>query len=673
MRVREDGQTVIAPQIADGSAARPGPLRVTALMDRYVPFANAGGEWALHWMLAPLAAAGHHVRVVSALFPRGTAAPHVVDGVEVWPATATERVLADTDVMVSQLGATRDACNASARLQVPLVYLFHNDLTVATWGLTPRDVTGVVYNAAWIREAVIHGDERWAYAPGVVVRPPAPMAAYELPDGPDPFDRERITLVNPIPAKGAELFYELAWSRRRDLFLAVEGGYGSGLRPRPARHKNVEWQPNTPRMRDDVYARTRVLLVPSVYESWGRVAGEAMAAGIPVIANRTPGLVECLGSAGLFADLRRPHEWHALLDRLRDDRCFYDEVSAAGLARARGLAARSLVELAGFEALLRVAANAERTVVRSRPMPRYDPFRGKSSRRRPIRVDVSETANGHREAAERLDVPDGDGELARLEALGVTDPPSVDFARRMDGAVIERAVQGLGHEVTPGVASKILTALDTGAGPLVPQEIQSEPVFMGAVSLPGGGELVGFQAPADGTPVEVELVGDMSGEFVQMEGGTLDLEVDGGPPSDELARDFAETFAQQVPIDTPHEGNGDDGEKGGGDAGATGDGAPSHDEGHPSPEPEPATTGDTAGSGAASDPAVLSAAAAALVDQVPAKATGYQGVVDWLKEPGLSAAQRYDRAEAAEWVEKQREAGQRKAVLAAVKPILYDD
>lgn len=641
---------MVAPQIVEGTMTRPGPLRVTALMDRYVPFANAGGEWALHWMLAPLAAAGHRVRVCSALFPRAAEAPLLVDGVEVWPGSGADRVLADSDVMVSQLGATRDACNAAARQQVPLVYLFHNDLTVATWGLVPHDVTGVVYNAGWIREAVIHGDPRWGECPGVVVRPPAPMAAYELPDGPAPFDRERVTLVNPIPAKGGELFYELAHARRRDLFLAVEGGYGSGLRPRPARHRNVAWQPNTPRMRDDVYARTRVLLVPSVYESWGRVAGEAMAAGIPVIATRTPGLVECLGSAGLFADLRRPHEWHALLDRLRDDRCYYEEVSAAGLERARGLAARSLIEVAGFEALLRVAANAERTVVRSRPMPKHDPFRGK--RRRPISVDVSAGADGRREALERLDVPDGDGELARLEALGVTDPASVGFARRMDAAVVDRTqVQAVGHEVTPELSGQIHHALTeprtrallkpaTGQ-PLAEQEIRDNrvvmgvdpatddggsAVFMGAASLPGAGML----PPAvegDTTERVHEGTGEPMTEVDQLEGLDVTVHVEpGDPPADELASDVAAA----------------------------------------------AKTGDAAGFGAASDPAVLSPAAAALVDQVPAKATGYQGVLDWLKEPGLSAAKRYDRAEAAEWVENQRPGGQRKAVTGAVKPILYD-
>ncbi|MFI1769152.1 glycosyltransferase family 4 protein [Streptomyces sp. NPDC020800] len=54
-------------------------------------------------------------------------------------------------------------------------------------------------------------------------------------------------------------------------------------------------------MREHVYSRSRVMLMPSLYESWGRVAVEAFASGIPVIAHPTPGLVESLGEAGIFA------------------------------------------------------------------------------------------------------------------------------------------------------------------------------------------------------------------------------------------------------------------------------------------------------------------------------------------------------------------------------------
>jgi len=69
-------------------------------------------------------------------------------------------------------------------------------------------------------------------------------------------------------------------------------------------------------MRERVYARTKVLLMPSSYESWGRVGVEAMASGIPVVAHPTPGLCESLGEAGIFVDRNDLDGYEAVLRKL---------------------------------------------------------------------------------------------------------------------------------------------------------------------------------------------------------------------------------------------------------------------------------------------------------------------------------------------------------------------
>ncbi|MFZ4156354.1 glycosyltransferase [Streptomyces pseudogriseolus] len=58
--------------------------------------------------------------------------------------------------------------------------------------------------------------------------------------------------------------------------------------------------------------------MPSLYESWGRVAIEAFASGIPVIAHPTPGLVESLGDAGIFAYRDDLGAWIHALHALKD-------------------------------------------------------------------------------------------------------------------------------------------------------------------------------------------------------------------------------------------------------------------------------------------------------------------------------------------------------------------
>jgi glycosyltransferase involved in cell wall biosynthesis len=103
----------------------------------------------------------------------------------------------------------------------------------------------------------------------------------------------------------------------------------------------------------EVFAFTRVLLVLSVVETYGRVAGEALVSGIPVVAARTPGLVECLGPSAAFvgnrADLRD-------LSRLiRDGYRNWDEWSDLAVTRAAWNEERSEGELCELEdRLLRV-------------------------------------------------------------------------------------------------------------------------------------------------------------------------------------------------------------------------------------------------------------------------------------------------------------------------------
>ncbi|MEJ7845685.1 MAG: glycosyltransferase family 1 protein [Acidimicrobiales bacterium] len=56
------------------------------------------------------------------------------------------------------------------------------------------------------------------------------------------------------------------------------------------------------RARADLLAGAAVVAVPSVYEGFGLVAAEAMAAGTPVVAAAAGGLVEVVGDAGVLVD-----------------------------------------------------------------------------------------------------------------------------------------------------------------------------------------------------------------------------------------------------------------------------------------------------------------------------------------------------------------------------------
>ena len=153
-----------------------------------------------------------------------------------------------------------------------------------------------------------------------------------------------MTLVNLQENKGVHVFYELAERMSDVRFLGVEGTHGKQeFRKLP----NVEFMPVTQDMRD-VWRKTRVVLMPSAYESYGMVAAEAQVNGIPVIANPTLGLQECLGHAGIFIPRENIDDYERTLRLLLEDRKHYQERSDTARLRGFDLAAESEHELARF-------------------------------------------------------------------------------------------------------------------------------------------------------------------------------------------------------------------------------------------------------------------------------------------------------------------------------------
>lgn len=336
---------VTIPRIGD--EPYPGKVTVLAHVDRYPPFVNAGAEWMLHAMMRHLVEGGHECHVTTAVKE-----PVEVDGVFVWPADAARSLSTAADVLVGHLLWTREAVTLAHRSQLPLLYIAHNDFQVRYWKLGEQDVSALVQNAQWVDDRHREDFPHW-YGPSIVVRPPCHVRDYRVSRSTD--HREGyITLINPNPDKGAECFYEVARRCPDRRFLVVGGGYGH-QQTIPRDLENVVYQPPTGQIAEDVYARTRVLMVPSRYESWGRVAVEAMCSGIPVLAHPTPGLVESCGPAGIFCDRDDPAAWVRALEAL-DQETVYRDRSAAATMRAVELDAAAQRDLGDWERLVRRAA-----------------------------------------------------------------------------------------------------------------------------------------------------------------------------------------------------------------------------------------------------------------------------------------------------------------------------
>jgi glycosyltransferase involved in cell wall biosynthesis len=201
--------------------------------------------------------------------------------------------------------------------------------------------------------------QRYRHAAGVESTPlPLPIEISEVvADERQPIF---VTMINPSPEKGLMVFARIAEQLvARDPTVAIlviesrgSGGMLAGaalaggfdLRP----HENIMVSTAVP-LPKDIYAGTRVLVAPSVWEEpAGRVAAEALVNGIPPIVSDRGGLAEVANGGGFVIPIPaeitpqtptpvRPEvaePWVDLILRLRDD-AIYAEASKRALEAGR--------------------------------------------------------------------------------------------------------------------------------------------------------------------------------------------------------------------------------------------------------------------------------------------------------------------------------------------------
>lgn len=322
-------------------------MKITALIHLFPPEHCAGSETTLHAALRALATRGHAVKVICA---NSKTAPYEIDGISVVrpPRRGVETWLQEyvrgSDLLVTHLDLTNQAMALAMAIKIPLVHFVHNDAQLMCWRVdarVPYKNALTVYNSHWLaaKPSAYFGQvmpKEWL-APSIVVHPVVEREHYECERG------TKITLVNPTPGKGVETFKALARLMPNREFLAVEGGYGEqmiveqGARLKPNQVEaggNIEWMAHTPDIRN-VFRKTKILLMPSDYESFGRVGVEAACCGIPTIAHPTAGLKEAFGDAGIFLDRNEIAAWFNEVERLMTDDVYYHKQSQIVLEMAK--------------------------------------------------------------------------------------------------------------------------------------------------------------------------------------------------------------------------------------------------------------------------------------------------------------------------------------------------
>lgn len=318
-----------------GSGGR-APMQIVARLHGYPPRHNAGAEWMVHSMLRALVQRGHDVSVWLSRYTSDREA-YDLDGVHVVPLEArldAGAAIRHADVVVSHLENVPSAGALARGYGKPLAVVVHNTHLPSFRQMAGGDTALAVYNSQWMaREAeLFFAEYPKGVRPGseIIVRPPVFAEEYRTKPG------AKVTLVNLNEEKGGRLFEKLARRMPDVEFLAVTGAYGEQVVPDLP---NVEVVGHLcgHEMREAVYSRTKLLLMPSSYESWGRAGVEALASGIPVVAHPTPGLCESLGEAGVFVDLHDVDGYEAVIRKLLSTPAEYRLAAKRAKARSAEL------------------------------------------------------------------------------------------------------------------------------------------------------------------------------------------------------------------------------------------------------------------------------------------------------------------------------------------------
>lgn len=222
-------------------------------------------------------------------------------------------------VLVCALDAVADGLRVAARFGIPSIIYLHSFEQcpptadeVEAWGVSAertyagddasrdalRAANRLIANSRFLGERVRqhHGVEAEVIHPEI--------EPVEIGGGSRP--GRYVAAVCGHLYKGARIFLALADAFPHERFL-LAGDVDPALAEAFAARANVRCLGRVPRQR--LLALSRVVLVPSQWpEPFGRIAVEAMAAGLPVLASRSGGLAEIAGDSALGIDAWRDAE-----------------------------------------------------------------------------------------------------------------------------------------------------------------------------------------------------------------------------------------------------------------------------------------------------------------------------------------------------------------------------
>jgi glycosyltransferase involved in cell wall biosynthesis len=296
----------------------------------YPPYGASGNEMCTHAMNQALLSKGHEVWIGVPGFPSVT-----YEGVRCFDLRNRDLLnvlLARTHVIgACSLIYKEAAVKLAQRFQTAFLDCIHTHTIRRTYWENLGDMQKrfwVVFNTSWMRE---HYAEDWKEQ-SIILHPPVDWRHYVIPQ--EQRKPTFVTLINCNENKGGKQFIEIAKKAPEFKFMGVLGGYDKQIQV--TGDDNLSYYPHTPNIRS-VYEKTWVLLILSKWETYGRVAIEAMSSGIPVIATPLTGIKEACGDAAIYHERDDYAGIIATLRKLKTDSTYYQQMSNKCLERAKSM------------------------------------------------------------------------------------------------------------------------------------------------------------------------------------------------------------------------------------------------------------------------------------------------------------------------------------------------
>ena len=321
-------------------------MTVVALTHGYPPFWNMGGEVSLHRTLSAL----DNRKVV---FTK-TDEEYSFEGVEV-KKIDTPDVL---NIKANPMPIAKQLLEVNAKvvigqneLSLPAVYAAQAAGAISVVNVhTPPRFGGNIREAVAYSNYAIYNTQtaatQWGEPDALVIHPPINKISTDTSTNGDAY-----TLLSSLMNKGVQVVLDLAKLYPDKRFIIVrspaEPTHGiKNLEEQAAKLPNVELHPRV--SPEDVHKylkQTRILLVPSMYETYGMSAIEAAGFGIPSIHVDTPHVREGIGDAAVLIKPLNLNEASKGISLIEDE---YQRYSNNARARAEWIHARQERELDSF-------------------------------------------------------------------------------------------------------------------------------------------------------------------------------------------------------------------------------------------------------------------------------------------------------------------------------------